>query len=71
MLLSLRNVNLDIKFKFYKLFFLFTLLFTAEFLSLTERDETRLDAFDMRCQRKILQIFAVTVYHRKIRALPE
>ena len=33
-----------------------TLLYAAECWSLTERDEARLDAFDMRCQRKILRI---------------
>ena len=32
------------------------LLYAAECWSLTERDEARLDAFDMRCRRKILRI---------------
>ena len=42
--------------KFYNSCVLSTLLYAAECWSLTERDEARLDAFDMRCQRKILRI---------------
>ena len=42
--------------KFYNACVLSTLLYAAECWSLTERDEARLDAFDMRCQHKILQI---------------
>ena len=42
--------------RFYSSCVLSTLLYAAECLSLTERDEARLDAFDMRCQRKILRI---------------
>ena len=33
-----------------------TLLYGAECWSLRDRDEKRLDAFDMRCQRKILKV---------------
>ena len=42
--------------KFYNACVLSTLLYGAECWSLTERDEARLDAFDMQCQRKILRI---------------
>ena len=51
-----RYINLDTKIKFYNACVLSTLLYSAECWSLTERDEARLDAFDMRCQRKILRI---------------
>ena len=51
-----RHLSLDIKMKFYNSCVLSTLLYAAECWSLTERDEARLDAFDMRCQRKILRI---------------
>ena len=51
-----RYINLNTKMKFYNACVLYTLLYGAEYWSLTERDEARLDAFDMRCQRKILQI---------------
>ena len=45
-------LNLDIKMKFYNSY----VLYAAECWNLTERDEARLDAFDMRCQRKIMGI---------------
>ena len=51
-----RYINLSTKLKFYNACVLSTLLYAAECWSLTERDEARLDAFDMRCQRKILRI---------------
>ena len=51
-----RYINLDTKMKFYNACVLSTLLYAAESWSLTERQEARLDAFDMRCQRKILRI---------------
>ena len=51
-----RYINLNTKMKFYNACVLSTLLYGAECWSLTERDEARLDAFDMRCQRKILRI---------------
>ena len=51
-----RHLKLDIEMKFYNSCFLSTFLYAAECWSLTERDEARLDAFDMRCQRKLLQI---------------
>ena len=41
---------------FYNSRFLLTLLYADECWSLTERNEARLDAFDMRCQKKILHI---------------
>ena len=50
-----RHLDLDIKMKFYNSC-VFSTLYAAECWSLTERDEYRLDAFDMRCQRKILRI---------------
>ena len=51
-----RNISLNTKMKFYNACVLSTLLYAAECWTLTERDEARLDAFDMRCQRKILKI---------------
>ena len=51
--------NLSTKMKFYNACVFSrnsTLLYAAECWSLTERDEARFDAFDMRCQRKILLI---------------
>ena len=51
-----RNINLDTKLKFYNACVLSTLLYPCECWTLTERDEARLDAFDMRCQRKILRV---------------
>ena len=51
-----RNINLDTKMKFYNACVLSTLMYAAECWTLTERDEARLDAFDMRCQRKILRV---------------
>ena len=51
-----RNINVDTKMKFYNACVLSTLLYAAECWTLTERDEARLDAFDMRCQRKILRV---------------
>ena len=42
--------------KFYNACVLSTLLYAAECWTLTETDESRLDAFDMRCQRKILRV---------------
>ena len=51
-----RYINLDTKMKLYNACVLSTLLYAAESWSLTERQEARLDAFDMRCQRKILRI---------------
>ena len=51
-----RNISLNTKMKFYNACVLSTLLYSAECWTLTERDESRLDAFDMRCQRKILRI---------------
>ena len=51
-----RNISLDTKMKFYNACVLSTLLYAAECWTLTERDEARLDAFDMRCQRKILRV---------------
>ena len=51
-----RNINLDTKMKFYNACVLSTLLYAAECWTLTETDESRLDAFDMRCQRKILRV---------------
>ena len=51
-----RNLSLDCKMKFYNACVISTLLYGAECWALTERDEARLDAFDMRCQRKILRI---------------
>ena len=51
-----RYINLNTKMTFYNACVLSTLLYGAECWSLTERDEARLDAFDMRCQRKILRI---------------
>ena len=50
-----RYINSSTKRKFYNACVLSTLLYAAECWNLTERDETRLDAFDMRCQRKILR----------------
>ena len=49
-------INRSTKLKFYNACVLSTPLYAAECWSLTERDEARLDAFDMRCQRKILRI---------------
>ena len=51
-----RYINLNTKMKSYNACVLSTLLYGAECWSLTERDEARLDASDMRCQRKILRI---------------
>ena len=51
-----RNISLTTKMKLYTACVLSTLLYAAECWTLTERDEARLDAFDMRCQRKILKI---------------
>ena len=51
-----RNIRLNTKMKFYNACVLSTLLYAAECWTLTERDEARLDAFDMRCQSKILKI---------------
>ena len=50
------NINLDTKMKFYNVCVLCTLLYDAECWTLTETDDSRLDAFDMRCQRKILRV---------------
>ena len=50
-----RNINLDTKMKFYAACVLSTLLYACKCWILTERDKARLDAFDMRCQRKILR----------------
>ena len=47
---------METKLKFYNACVLSTLLYAAECWTLTERDEARLDAFDMRCQRKILRV---------------
>ncbi|XP_072037001.1 uncharacterized protein [Amphiura filiformis] len=51
-----RNINLETKLKFYNACVLSTLLYAAECWTLTERDEARLDAFDMQCQHKILRV---------------
>ena len=51
-----RNISLTTKMKFYNACVLSTLLYATECWTLTERDEARLDVFDMRCQRKILKI---------------
>ena len=50
------SINVDTKIKFYSARVLSTLLYAAECSTLTERDEARLDAFDMHCQRKILRV---------------
>ena len=42
--------------QFYNAYVMFTLLYGAECWTLKDKDENRLDAFDMRCQRKILKI---------------
>ena len=56
--------------KFYNACVLSTLLYAAECWSLTERDEARLDVFDMRCQRKILWIvWSQHVSKKHIRSL--
>ncbi|XP_072041140.1 uncharacterized protein [Amphiura filiformis] len=47
---------METKLKFYNACVSSTLLHAAECWTLTERDEARLDAFDMRCQRKILRV---------------
>ena len=53
-----RNISLNTKMKFYNAGVLSTLLYAAECWTLTERDEARLDAFDMRCQRKSWRLSA-------------
>ena len=50
------NINLDIKMKFYNACVLSTLLYAWECWTLTERDEARLDAFNMCYQHKILRV---------------
>ena len=42
--------------QFYNACVMSTLLYGAECWTLKDKDENRLDAFDMRCQRKILKI---------------
>ena len=51
-----RYISLPTKMQIYNACVLSTLLYGAECWSLKDRDEKRLDAFDMRCQRKILKI---------------
>ena len=47
-----------------------TLLYAAECWSLTERDEAKLDAFHMQCQRKILRIvWSQHASNKRIRSL--
>ena len=50
------NINLDTKLKFYNACVLSTLMYAYECWTLTERDEARLDVFNIRCQHKILQV---------------
>ena len=65
-----RYISLSTKLKFYNACVLSTLLYTAEYWSLTERDEARLDAFDKRCQRKILRIkWSLHVTNKHIRSV--
>ena len=51
-----RYINLPTKMQFYNACVMSTLLYGAECWTLKDKDENRLDAFDMRCQRKILKI---------------
>ena len=51
-----RYINLPTKMQIYNACVLSTLLYGAECWTLKDRDEKRLDAFDMRCQRKILKV---------------
>ena len=51
-----RNINLDTLMKFYNACVLSTFLYECECWALTEWGEARFDAFDMRCQRKILRV---------------
>ena len=56
--------------KLYNACVLSTLLYAAESWSLTERQEARLDAFDMRCQRKILRIvWSQHIPNKRIRSM--
>ena len=65
-----RYINLSTKLKFYNACVLSTLLYASECWSLIERDEARLDAFDMRCQRKILRIkWSQRVTNKHIRSV--
>ena len=50
------NINLDTKLKFYNACVLSTLLYACECRTLTERDEARLDVFDMHCQHNIFRV---------------
>ena len=43
-----------------------TLLYVCECWTLNERDEPRLDAFDMHCQRKILMGCMVPAYYKQL-----
>ena len=51
-----RYISLPTKMQIYRACVLSTLMYGAECWTLKTRDEERLDAFDMRCQRKILKI---------------
>ena len=51
-----RCINLPTKMQFYNACVMSTFLYGAECRTLKGKDEKRLDAFDMRCQRKILKI---------------
>ena len=51
-----RYISLPTKMQIYRACVLSTLLYGAECWTLKPTDEGRLDAFDMRCQRKILKI---------------
>ena len=50
-----RYINLPTKMQFYNACVLSTLLYGAECWTLKDKDKYRLDAFDMRCQRKNLK----------------
>ena len=51
-----RYINLPTKMQFYNACVMSTFLYGAECWTLKGKVENRLDAFDMRCQRKILKI---------------
>ena len=51
-----RYINLPTRMQFYNACVMSTLLYGAECWTLKDKDENRLDAFDMRCQREILMI---------------
>ena len=63
-----RNISLDTKLKFYNACVLSTLLYACECWTLTEHDEARRHAFDMRCQRKILRLsyYMVLAYYKQL-----